>query len=241
MRNNYKYRKTYEDYVPEIKEKFIRTEPRHSIKLLCLNDHQTEYVSLMRNNVITIAHGSAGTGKSLLATTYAMQQLSKGNYDRFIMCRANVPTGRSLGAFPGTIEEKLEPWFCHIIGYCKDLVGTGTVNTWMRGEHPKIIMEPIETIRGRSYDNAIILIEEAQQLTFEELKAISTRIGNNSKMILTGDPAQRDTKTTALEDFIDIMNRHNIEGFGSIEFIPEDIVRSDIVKHIIIAFEKEGV
>ena len=117
----------------------------------------------------------------------------------------------------------------------------GVVQSWMRGDHPKIIMEPIETIRGRSYNNTIILIEEAQQLTFEELKAITTRIGYNTKMILTGDPAQRDTKTTALEDFISIMHKHNISGFGAIKFTSDDIVRSNIVKELIIAFEKEGV
>ena len=111
----------------------------------------------------------------------------------------------------------------------------------MRGDHPKIIMEPIETIRGRSYNNAIILIEEAQQLTFEELKAITTRIGYNTKMILTGDPAQRDTKTTALEQFIAIMKKYRIKDFGSVKFTPDDIVRSNIVKELFIAFEKEGV
>lgn len=206
-----------------------------------MNERQAEYIDCMKNNVITIAYGSAGTDKSCLAATYAMQQITQQNYDKLILCRANVPTGRTLGAFPGTVEEKLLPWLSHIIGYCKDTVGNGVVQSWMRGDHPKIIMEPIETIRGRSYNNAIILIEEAQQLTFEELKAITTRIGYNTKMILTGDPAQRDTKTTALEDFISIMHKHNISGFGAIKFTSDDIVRSNIVKELIIAFEKEGV
>lgn len=228
-----------ENYRP--KEKFFSKEKRFNIEVSAMNERQAEYIDCMKNNVITIAYGSAGTGKSCLAATYAMQQITQQNYDKLILCRANVPTGRTLGAFPGTVEEKLLPWLSHIIGYCKDTVGNGVVQSWMRGDHPKIIMEPIETIRGRSYNNAIILIEEAQQLTFEELKAITTRIGYNTKMILTGDPAQRDTKTTALEDFISIMHKHNISGFGAIKFTSDDIVRSNIVKELIIAFEKEGV
>lgn len=222
-------------------EKFSGKEQRYNIQLLPLNNKQADYISAMHENIITVAYGSAGTGKSCLAALFAMQQITRRNYDTLIICRANVPTGRTLGFMPGTVEEKLLPWLTHIISYCKDTVGSGVVETWMRGDHPKIIMEPIETIRGRSYSNAIILIEEAQQLTFEELKAISTRIGYNSKMILTGDPAQRDIKTNALEQFIDIMYRHSIDGFGAIKFVPDDIVRSDIVKDIIIAFEKEGV
>lgn len=223
------------------KEKFSNKEKRFNISVAAMNSRQAEYIECMKNNIITVAYGSAGTGKSCLAATYAMQQITRQNFDKLITCRANVPTGRTLGSFPGTVEEKLYPWLSHIIGYCKDTVGAGVVQTWMRGDHPKIIMEPIETIRGRSYNNAIILIEEAQQLTFEELKAITTRIGYNTKMILTGDPAQRDIKTTALEQFIAIMKKYGIKDFGAVKFTPDDIVRSNIVKDIIIAFESEGV
>lgn len=223
------------------KAKYRSTEKRHNICIRPTTVNQSKALDSFRNNIITVLYGSAGVGKSYLSTLYAMEQITLGNYDRLIICRANVPTGRTLGAFPGTIEEKLYPWLSHIIGYCKDCVGVGVVDTWMRGDHPKIIMEPIETIRGRSYDNAIILIEEAQQLTFEEIKAISTRIGRNSKMIMTGDPSQRDTRTTALEEFITIMRKYDVQGFDAIRFTPDDIVRSDIVKSIILAFENEGV
>lgn len=221
------------------KEKFFQKEKRYAISLTALNNKQKEYINCMQSNIITVAYGSAGTGKSCLAATYAMQQITQQNYDKLILCRANVPTGRTLGAFPGTVEEKLLPWLSHIIGYCKDIVGVGVVQTWMKGDHPKIIMEPIETIRGRSYNNAIILIEEAQQLTKSELMAIVTRIGTDSKLILTGDPAQRDTKTTALEEFVSIMYKYNVNGFGAIKFTPDDIVRSNIVKELITVFEKE--
>lgn len=223
------------------KAKYRSTEKRHNICIKPTTVNQSKALDSFRNNIITVLYGSAGVGKSYLSTLYAMEQITLGNYDRLIICRANVPTGRTLGAFPGTIEEKLYPWLSHIIGYCKDCVGVGVVDTWMRGDHPKIIMEPIETIRGRSYDNAIMLIEEAQQLTFEEIKAISTRIGRNSKMIMTGDPSQRDTRTTALEEFITIMRKYDVQGFDAIRFTPDDIVRSDIVKSIILAFENEGV
>lgn len=223
------------------KAKYRSTEKRHNICIRPTTVNQSKALDSFRNNIITVLYGSAGVGKSYLSTLFAMEQITLGNYDRLIICRANVPTGRTLGAFPGTIEEKLYPWLSHIIGYCKDCVGVGVVDTWMRGDHPKIIMEPIETIRGRSYDNAIMLIEEAQQLTFEEIKAISTRIGRNSKMIMTGDPSQRDTRTTALEEFITIMRKYDVQGFDAIRFTPDDIVRSDIVKSIILAFENEGV
>lgn len=221
--------------------KYRQNEKRYNIQLEPLNINQSKAIKSLQSNTITILYGSAGTSKTYTSTKFAMQQISLGNFDKLILCRANVPTGRTLGAFPGSVQEKLYPWLSHVIAYCKEFVGAGVVDTWMRGDHPKIIMEPIETIRGRSYDNAIILVEEAQQLTFEEIKAITTRIGRNSKMVLTGDPAQRDTKTTALEQFLGIVQKYAISGIGSVKFTPDDIVRSDIVRDIIIAFEQEGV
>lgn len=226
-----------EEFSP--KEKFVKKEKRYDINFIPANHNQELYWKALHSNTIIVAHGSAGTGKSLEATTYAMKEISKGNYDRLILCRANVPTGRTLGSFPGTVEEKLLPWLGNIIGYCKDIVGAKVVDCWLKGEFPKIILTPIETIRGKSFNDSIILVEEAQQLDFNELKTITTRIGRNSKLILTGDPAQRDTRTKALEEFVDLAHRYKISGFSAIKFFPEDIIRSDIVKELIIAFEKE--
>ena len=142
-------------------------------------------------------------------------------------------------SYHGDIYDKNLPWFVQILQYCKELVGVGTVETWMRGDFPKITMQPIETVRGSSFDNSIILIDEAQQLTYDELKCLSTRIGQNSKIILTGDVEQRDVKTHALEGFVRMCKKNEIPGFTATEFQIDDIVRSDIVKHLIIAYQKE--
>lgn len=101
-------------------------------------------------------------------------------------------------------------------------------------------MEPLEVVRGRSYINSIILIEEAQQLSIEELKCLVTRIGEGSLMILTGDPKQSDIKVDGLERFCDMVERRSIDGVGIVRFTPDDILRHDIVRELILAFQSEG-
>ena len=112
----------------------------------------------------------------------AAQLFLKGEYQKIVLTRSNISTGKSLGHFPGTIEEKMEPWVKPILNVLIDGLGSGRAECMQRQK--QIEVQPIETIRGTSFDNSIIIVDEAQNLTIDEIKAVTTRIGDNTKLIL---------------------------------------------------------
>ena len=200
---------------------------------------QSELFHQLKKNNLLIALGPAGTGKTFTAVTQAAIWLVGGHIDRVVLARANVPTGKSLGAIPGTLEEKLEPWVLPMTDVLRSQMGKAYY------EHAvskgKIETVALETIRGRSFDNSMILIDEAQQLTMEEIKAITTRIGENSVLVLMGDPKQTDRQgSTGLIAFSNMLSTHNIDMTCVVEFDLDDIVRSDTCANMVRMFYKEG-
>lgn len=200
---------------------------------------QAELQHQLRNNNLVVALGPAGTGKTFTACTQAAIWLVGGHIDRVVLARANVPTGKSLGAIPGTLEEKLEPWVMPMTDVLRNQMGRAYF------EHAvskgKIETVALETIRGRSFDNAMILIDEAQQLTMDEIKAITTRIGLGSVLVLMGDPKQTDkVNLTGLVNFTEMLSKHNIASTSYVEFDLDDIVRSDTCANMVRMFYKEG-
>lgn len=195
------------------------------------NEKQQKLLDYIRKFPITVTLGCAGTGKTYCSSSQVASLFLSGNYDTIVLTRANVATGKSLGHFPGTIQEKMAPWLLPITsvlqqsfgeGYYKYLVAKGAIE-----------IQPLETIRGRSYQDALVIVDEAQNLTMDEIKAITTRLGENSKMVLCGDPDQNDLgKESALKKFAQICKKHNID-IPIIEFGVDDIVRSDIVARIV--------
>lgn len=227
-----------------VKEKFRNSEKRFNINIKPLTDHQKDLLYCLETKDIVIAHGCAGTGKSYVCMGYAAKELINETYDQLILCRSVIPATKSLGFFPGEVNAKLEPWLGHFINYLKGFLGKGTVECWMKPNkmrEEKILMQPLEVIRGSSFDNKIIIIEESQNLTWKELKMIVTRIGNNSKLILSGDLAQSDLtkEQCGLTTLINLKDKFGIFGIGEVKFNSDDIVRSDIVKELIKAFEEE--
>ena len=222
------------------KKKVFEVEKRYHLNFRPKTKNQQIAWHYFQEKPIVILSGSAGTGKSMLSTAFACDQISKGNYDKLIITRNAIGCGKSIGFFPGTVQEKLTTWLSHIISYCKEFLGSGTTDIWLKGEHPKIILEPLEVVRGRSYEHSVILVEEAQQLSVDEIKCLTTRIGEGSLMILTGDMKQRDIKEDGLEKFCKLVEKYEINGVGIVRFTPDDILRHDIVREIILAFEKEG-
>lgn len=201
---------------------------------------QAEYMHSIENNELIVSTGCAGTGKTFIASAIAASKLISGEIDKVVLTRPNVATGKSLGAFPGTINEKMEPWLQPMIAAMKQVIGTGAYDCQIR--HKNIEFVPIETIRGRSFDNAVILIDESQNLNMNEFKAISTRIGKNSKMIFMGDATQHDMNGTSdIKRFCEIISKYKIQYADVIEFKIEDIVRSDICASFVKAFYQEGV
>ena len=214
------------------RNKVFEVEKRYNLNFRPKTKNQQIAWHYFQEKPIVILSGSAGTGTSMLSTFFAC--------DQFIITRNAIGCGKSIGFFPGTIQEKLGAWLSHIISYCKEALGNATTEIWLKGEHPKIILEPLEVVRGRSYEHAIILVEEAQQLSMEEIKCLVTRIGEGSLMILTGDMKQRDIKEDGLDRFCELVEKYEINGVGIVKFTPDDILRHDIVRELVLAFQKEG-
>ena len=201
-----------------------------------LNEKQDDYYMSLLGDPCVICTGAAGTGKTYLAASVAAKDLADGRINRIILSRANVSTGKSIGALPGTVEEKMLPWLMPMLDVLKSQLGTDYFNNAMKTK--TIEVQPIETIRGRSFDDTIVLMDEAQQLTKEELKAITTRIGENSKLYLMGDRAQRDVRTDGLKWLLDLVCKHNLP-VAYHTFTSDDIVRSGLCKMFVKAYEKE--
>lgn len=210
---------------------------RPNVSVKPLNQGQSEYIDSLKNSPLTIAKGVAGTGKTYLAASIAAQDLSNREIDTIILSRPNVPTGKSLGAFPGTVEEKMEPWLMSITITLKKQLGAGFYELALK--RGQIQIQPVETIRGRSFDNAMLLFDEAQQLEVDEIKAIVTRVGKNSRLVLMGDITQRDNQGKGLEYIIDLADRHDLP-VEVHEFDSDDIVRSEICKAFVKAFEADA-
>ncbi len=209
---------------------------RPKVQIEPLNEKQRDYLISLFGSPCVICTGAAGTGKTFLAASVAARDLTEKRINKIILSRANVATGKSLGAFPGTVEEKMAPWLLPITDVLKQQLGHGFYEHAVKSG--AIEVQPIETIRGRSYDNAVVLFDESQQLTIDELKAITTRIGENSKLFLMGDRAQRDVRTDGLKWLQDLAEKHDLP-VDMHAFTSDDIVRSGLCKAFVQAFEKE--
>ena len=202
------------------------------------NSTQNYLLECIENNIMTVVIGPAGTGKTFCTGMKAAQLYLKGQYDKIIITRPNVSTGRTLGYFKGDIEEKMTPWLKPILNVLEEGLGKGRFECMMR--QGNIEIQPMETIRGNSFENSIVICDESQNLNIEELKALTTRIGETAKLILLGDPNQSDVaKGTDLQKFVDMCMKHNIP-CPIVRFSLDDVVRSDIVKSLLVMFHKEN-
>ena len=197
---------------------------------------QAELLRSIEEKTMVIAKGSAGTGKTYCTAMAAVDAYLQNEIDYIVITRPNVPTGKSLGAYPGLAEDKMANWVRPILNVL--LAGLGAANYNYLMEKKRIVLQPMESIRGMSFENSFVICDEAQQLTVEEIKALSTRLGEDSKMILLGDPSQRDTKVSGLEWLSYICKKHEID-CPVVEFKPKHIVRSGIVAELVAAFEKD--
>lgn len=203
------------------------------------NQKQDKLIRSIKVYPITVTIGCAGTGKTYCSAGTVASLFIKGGYDKIVITRANVPTGKTLGHFPGTIQEKMTPWLLPMLEVFEEAFGKAKYQYMLnKGE---IEIQPIETIRGRSYRNSLVLVDEAQNLSIEELKAITTRLGENSKLVLMGDPAQSDVNSG--KDLIKFCNLVKKAGIALpvIEFYVDDIVRSDIVASLVKMFILEKI
>jgi len=218
----------------EVKEKFME-ERTSRPALQPKTKTQARYIEAINNYTQTISLGCAGTGKTYIASTMAAQLYMKGTIDKIILTRPNVPSSRSLGSFPGTLEEKMAPWAAPVVDVLKNYMGGAYENAVRRGA---IIVAPFETMRGSSFSDAFVIMDEAQNTTPDEMKMFTTRIGENCRIVINGDIKQSDVRhTSGLATIIDLSQKYNLP-VPVIEFGIEDVVRSKECKMWIEAFEK---
>lgn len=211
--------------------------------LLPKTEKQKDLINSIYENDQTFVYGCAGTGKTYCSSVIACNMLKRGEIDKIVLTRPNIPTGKSIGFFPGTLEEKMAPWLIPFTSVFKEKLGDTAYEYACK--HGEIEIVPFEVIRGRTFKNAFVLLDEAQNTTRDEIKAFVTRIGSNSKMVVNGDNAQSDLtlSNNGLHYILKCIesNMHIMQTtIGVIEFDHEDIVRSDVCADWIRIFDKEN-
>ena len=199
-----------------------------------LNFIQQEYLYAIETNSIVFGIGSAGTGKTFIAANYAARELFHRRIDKIVLTRPNIETGRGLGFLPGTIQEKYAPYLMPFDSIFTRALGKGFYEYCLKEK--TIDPQPLGFLRGATFDDCVVLVDEAQQCTREEMKMLLSRIGQNCKMIFSGDCEQADIPNSGLEDAVDRLE--GIEGIEIVDFLDEDIVRSKMCKEIIMAYRK---
>lgn len=199
-----------------------------------LNYIQETYLEAIKNNEIIFGIGSAGTGKTYVAASYAAGELFHRRVERIILTRPNVETGRGLGFLPGTLEEKYAPYLEPFDSVFHKSLGTGFYEYALKSK--TIDPRPLGFMRGATFDNAIVLVDECQQMTKPEFQMLLSRIGKGTKIILSGDQDQSDIPDSGLMDAVKRLE--GIPGIEVVRFLDSDIVRSKMCKAIIIAYRK---
>jgi phosphate starvation-inducible PhoH-like protein len=197
-----------------------------------LNFIQGEYLDAIRSSEIVFGIGSAGTGKTYVAASYAAGELYNRRIQKIVLTRPNVETGRGLGFLPGELDEKYAPYLQPFDQVFTRTLGKGFYEYSLKSKD--IEPKPLGFMRGASFENCIILVDEAQNLTKVEFKMLLSRIGKNCKVILSGDPKQTDIPDSGLLDACQRLV--NIPGVEVIQFRDEDIVRSPMCKQVILAY-----
>lgn len=200
-----------------------------------LTPRQADYLDALRTSPQVVVVGPAGTGKTWIAATYAADLYRNRTVSRIILTRPNVPCGPSLGFFPGTLEEKFAPWATPVVDAIKQRIGTAAFEIALKNND--IEMVPFEVMRGRSWKDAFVLLDEAQNTTPIEMKTFLTRVGEDCKTVVNGDVSQCDlAETSGLRTVIDLINSQALP-VPVIEFTLADIVRSGLCAMWVRAFE----
>jgi phosphate starvation-inducible PhoH-like protein len=211
----------------------IQPQRNHTFKeIKPLNYIQGEYLTAIENSEIIFGIGSAGTGKTYIAASYAAGELFYKRIDKIILTRPNVETGRGMGFLPGELDEKYAPYLQPFDQVFTKALGAGFYEYALKTKN--IDPKPLGFMRGASFENCIILVDEAQNLTKTEFKMLLSRIGKNCKVILSGDPKQTDITDSGLLDATKRLS--SVKGVEVVVFRDEDIVRSQMCKQVILAY-----
>ena len=200
---------------------------------------QINYINLARKNDICFAIGPAGTGKTYLAVAIAVSALKRGLVKKLILARPAVEAGESLGFLPGDFREKIDPYLRPLYDALDDMIPSEKLKSYIEKRIIEIV--PLAYMRGRTLNNAYVILDEAQNSTTMQMKMFLTRLGGNSKAIITGDITQIDLPAKQISGLVqakEILSK--VEGVAFAYFDKGDVVRHKLVKDIIEAYEKFG-
>ena len=200
---------------------------------------QKEYIASVLKNTVTIGVGPAGTGKTYLAVAAAVQAFRDKQVNRIILTRPAVEAGERLGFLPGDLQSKVDPYLRPLYDALFDMLGAETYNTYL--ERGNIEVAPLAYMRGRTLDDSFIILDEAQNTSREQMKMFLTRLGFNSRMVITGDVTQidlPDDKPSGLKEAVKVLN--GVDDIAICTLTGADVVRHVLVQNIIEAYEKYG-
>ena len=197
---------------------------------------QDAYIRALRRNSLVFGTGPAGTGKTWLAVAYAIALFERKEVDRIILSRPAVEAGERLGFLPGDMREKVDPYLRPIYDALFDLMDARIAERALQTN--EIEIAPLAFMRGRTLSNAVIILDEAQNATSIQMKMFLTRLGENSRMVVTGDPSQVDLprgQTSGLAEAVRLLA--NVDGISCVVFTHEDVIRHELVAKIVAAYD----
>jgi phosphate starvation-inducible PhoH-like protein len=214
----------------EIKHAGRKVQPR--------TEGQARYVDMIRSHDLTIATGPAGTGKTFLAVATAVESLKAEQIRKIILVRPAVEAGESLGFLPGDLRAKLNPYLRPLLDALNDMVDFDQARNLMEREVIEVV--PLAYMRGRTLNDAFIILDEAQNTTVPQMKMFLTRMGQRSKMVISGDTSQLDLPRGVASGLADAIHRlRKIDGVGVMRLENRDIVRHRLVQQIVEAYEQQ--
>ena len=218
-------------------EEIFKTAKGKSIRVKTMG--QRQYIYAIKKNDMVFGMGPAGTGKTYLAVVMAVRALKNGYVKKIILTRPAVEAGESLGFLPGDLKEKVDPYLRPLYDALHDVLGQEHTQRMM--ERGIIEVAPLAYMRGRTLDDAFVILDEAQNTTGAQIKMFLTRLGFGSKMVITGDVTQIDLprgKKSGLVEAKTILQ--DIEEIGFVHFAEQDVVRHSLVQKIIVAYQKDS-
>ncbi len=224
-------------FVALYEEEIIKDNSGKPIRVKTLG--QKVYVDSIKNHDVVFGIGPAGTGKTFLAVTLAVTALKRGQVKRIVLTRPAVEAGESLGFLPGDLKEKVDPYLRPVYDALYQILGKEQTTRLM--EREIIEIAPLAYMRGRTLEDAFVILDEAQNTTIMQMKMFLTRLGFNSKMIVNGDMSQIDLPRRVKSGLVDAMEK--LKGIKAIDFVyfsASDVVRHPVVADIINAYEKDA-